>query len=299
MDRAPVPAPAELRELEALAVELAVAAGRLIVDERPDDLGVADTKSSSTDIVTEMDRRSEQLLRARIAEARPHDAVLGEEAGAGHTPRDWSGLTWVVDPIDGTVNYLYGLPEYAVSVAVVTGDPTVPGAWETVAGAVSRPSVDELFHARAGGGSFLTTMSGSTVSGSTVSGSSNSAVARRLHVTTGVPVERALVGTGFGYRSDVRARQGAVAAQVLPRIRDLRRGGSAAIDLCSVAAGRLDGYYESGLHPWDLAAGLLVVTEAGGVVRGRGTEPPGSALVLAAAPELADGLEAILADVAG
>ncbi|HET7304363.1 MAG TPA: inositol monophosphatase family protein [Segeticoccus sp.] len=282
----PEPTPEELVHLEALAVELAATAGRLIVDERPDNLGVAATKSSATDVVTEMDQRSEQLLRERLAVARPHDAVLGEEEGVA-TPDGWSGLTWVVDPIDGTVNYLYGLPEYAVSVAVVSGDASVPGEWEPVAGAVSRPAIDELFHARRGGGAFRTTMSAGLYG-----------AGRRLRVTPDVAVDRALLGTGFGYRAEVRARQGAFTSRVLPRIRDIRRGGSAAVDLCSVASGRLDGYYESGLHPWDLAAGQLVVTEAGGVVQGRGSRPPSGDLVVAGAPELVAELQQLFAELA-
>jgi myo-inositol-1(or 4)-monophosphatase len=276
-----MPTSVELADLETLAVALASEAGRLIVDERPEELGVAATKSSATDIVTVMDQRSEQLLRRRLLAARPRDAVLGEEEGSSVRPADWSGLTWVVDPIDGTVNYLYGLPAYAVSVAVVTGDPTVPGEWEPVAGAVCSPAAGEVFHARRGGGAALRTRGAAAGS-------------RRLHVGTGQELAGALVGTGFGYRAQDRARQGAVAAALLPGVRDLRRGGSAAIDLCSVAAGRLDAYYESGLHPWDLAAGRLVVEEAGGVVSGWQGRPPSGEMVIAASPSLHEELHGAL-----
>ena len=142
--------------LEEIACRVARAAGRLVVEERPDDLGVA-SKSSATDPVTVMDQRSQELIVDLLATARPDDAVLGEEEG-GSTGT--SGLTWVIDPIDGTVNYLYGIPAYAVSVAVVTGDPSRPGSWSSVAGAVLNPETGELFHAHVGGGARLTTDAG-------------------------------------------------------------------------------------------------------------------------------------------
>ncbi len=127
----------ELGELEQLAIEVATEAGRFIVDERPAQLGVAETKSSATDVVTVMDQQAEQMLRRRITAARPRDAIVGEEAAATDGS---SGITWLVDPIDGTVNYLYGIPAYCVSVAAVTGDASVPGGWRPVAGAVCNPS---------------------------------------------------------------------------------------------------------------------------------------------------------------
>jgi myo-inositol-1(or 4)-monophosphatase len=255
-------------ELEELAVELAREAGRLIVEERPDRVTVAETKSSATDVVTVMDQRAERLLRDRLAAARPDDGILGEE---GESTSGSSGLTWVVDPIDGTVNYLYGLAAFAVSVAVVTGDPTTPGAWEPVAAAVDHPVAGETFHARAGGGSFVSSAAGSPVG------------LRANHVDR---LDRALIGTGFGYRAEDRRRQGAVVADLLPHVRDIRRAGSAALDLCHVAAGRLDGYYESGLNPWDLAGGQLVLTEAGGRVSGLHGAPPSRDMVIAAGPAL-------------
>src|SRR5450759_2820811 len=134
-----------LRELEELAVTAAREAGRFIVDERPRGLGVLDTKSSVNDIVTVMDQRSEALLRRRLLGARPDDAVLGEEDGAS---AGTSGITWVIDPIDGTVNYLYGIPAYCVSVAAVIGDTATPGKWQPVAGAVCNPLTGEIFHSR-------------------------------------------------------------------------------------------------------------------------------------------------------
>lgn len=264
-----------LVELEQIACDLAVAAGRLIVDERPEGLGVAATKSSDTDVVTVMDQRSEAFLHQRLAELRPDDGLMGEE---GASSPGTSGITWVVDPIDGTVNYLYEIPAYAVSIAACVGDVTTVGAWRTVAGAVYNPVTDELFHARSGGGAIL--RRGERV--------------HRLAVSSERELGHALTGTGFGYDSANRKRQGDVVAQIVGQVRDLRRIGSAALDLCFVGAGRLDVYYESGLNPWDQAAGQLVVTEAGGVVQGRGSDAPNKDLVVAGPVLLVDALKALL-----
>ena len=264
----PTPDDAVLEALEALAVEVATEAGRLIVDERPENLGVSKTKSPATDIVTVMDQRAQDLLRSRLQEARPQDGFLGEEEGG--TDRR-STITWVVDPIDGTVNYLYGIPSYSVSVAAVVGDPTTPGAWRPVAGAVFNPVTGELFRARAGAGAWL---------------ESGRTVARRLELADPPPLGHALVGTGFGYDTDRRQWQARVLLEVLPEVRDIRRLGSAALDICSVAAGSLDAYYERGLNAWDMAAAWLVLTEAGGVFSGLGGEPPSHRMVVAAAPTL-------------
>lgn len=180
----------------------------------------------------------------------------------------------MLDPIDGTVNYLYDLPAYAVSVAVVVGDPTTPGAWTPVAGAVINPRTDEVFHAHAGGGARLRTR-GATVP---------------LRVNDlGAPTDLApaLLATGFSYDREVRRSQAAAVADLLPRVRDVRRMGAAALDLCHVAAGRVDGYWERGTHAWDQAAGLLVLTEAGGVASGlREQDPPSEEMVVAARASL-------------
>lgn len=254
--------------LERLAVELALEAGGMISADRPGSLGVHHTKSTDLDVVTVMDTRSEALLRERIAAARPDDGVLGEEEGL--TPGS-SGLSWVLDPIDGTVNYLYGLPGYAVSVAVVEGDPTSPGAWAPVAGAVANPSTGEVFHAHRGGGAWL------TVPGA--------GAPRRLSVTDVPELGSVLLATGFAYDRGVREDQARVVAELLPRVRDVRRLGAAAVDLCHVAAGRVDAYYEVGCHAWDVAAGLLVVTEAGGTVTGLSAqEPPSERMTVAGGP---------------
>ncbi len=274
----------EGRELGELAERVARAAGDLLRDGRPEALAVASTKSSPTDVVTAMDLAAEELVRTQLRSARPDDGVLGEESGlvAGS-----SGLTWVVDPIDGTVNYLYGLPAYAVSVAVVRapGAATAaaepdPLSWEVLAGCVHNPASGETWTAVAGEGARLD--------------------GRLLPPLREVPLAQALVGTGFGYRADARAEQAAVVAGLLPRVRDLRRIGAASLDLCAVASGRMDAYYEWGLWPWDLAAGSLVLTEAGGVLR-RLARPPGPDhplagrdTLVAGPPGLVDGLHAVL-----
>ena len=254
-----------LRELEELAVAAARAAGRFIVDDRPRGLGVLDTKSSVNDIVTVMDKQSEMLLRRQLLSARPDDAILGEEDG----PSDGtSGITWVIDPIDGTVNYLYGIPAYCVSVAAVIGEPGTPGQWQPVAGAVCNPLTGEIFHAHLGGGAHV------MVADEDIA----------IRVNTVDVLLQSLVATGFGYVPEVRARQGEVLTAMLPGIRDIRRAGSAALDLCAVACGKVDAYYESGLNPWDLAAGWIIATEAGALVTGLSRMAPGEAAVVAAGP---------------
>ena len=270
----------ERRELERIAVHVAREAARLVVDERPADLHVATTKSSATDIVTVMDQRAQDLIRERLGSVRPQDGFLGEEEGGA---AGGSGITWVVDPIDGTVNYLYGIAAYAVSVAAVVGDPTVPGRWTPVAGAVVNPTSAEVFRAHVAGGAWL------EVPG---------AAPRSLELHGGPPLARALAGTGFGYDPVRREWQARVLLQVIPHLRDIRRIGSAALDLCAVAAGTLDCYFERGLNPWDLAAAWVVVTEAGGVVSGLAGGPPESAMVLAAPRALHPELEALVRSAA-
>ncbi len=256
--------------LLALAVDVALAAGRLLASRegREGRVPVAATKSSPTDVVTEMDRRSEELIRARILRARPGDAILGEEGGqTGDAP-----VRWVIDPLDGTVNYLYGLHDWAVSIAA-----EVSGV--IVAGVVSVPRRGEMFGATLGGGAWLE------------SGGARDA----LRCGPGVPLAQALVATGFGYQAARRKAQGDVVAAVLPRVRDIRRGGVASVDLCSVAAGRVDGFYERGLHYWDYAAGGLIAAEAGAVVGGLGGAPASPSMTIAAGPELFGALADMLA----
>jgi myo-inositol-1(or 4)-monophosphatase len=197
-------------------------------------------------------------------------------------------VRWVVDPLDGTVNYLYGLPDWAVSIgAEVNG--------VMVAGAVSVPMRQSLFSARLGGGAWL--QSTGTDGGPTAPGTGAvaTAPATPLACTTGVPLARALVGTGFGYASARRAVQGRVVAALLPQVRDVRRGGSAAVELCSVAAGRLDAFYERGLNPWDVAAGGLIAQEAGARLGGLHGRPASDSMTLVAAPDLFSALHDLLA----
>lgn len=275
----PLPDGVDPSALERVACEVALAAGRLVVDERPPELG-ATAKSTRTDVVTEMDQRSQELLLERLAALRPDDAVLGEEEGGRPGA---SGVTWVVDPIDGTTNYLYGMPEYAVSVAAVVGDPAVAGAWRSVAAAVLNPPSGELFHAHLGGGARLTGPAGS----------------RPLAVNPVSDLGLSLVGTGFGYAADLRERQARLLVELLPRVRDVRRVGSAALDLCSVACGRLDAYYETGLNAWDRAGGELVAAEAGAVVGGPVDAVPTRDLTWACAPGIADELATLVRELTG
>jgi len=245
-------------DLIALAVKVATEAGELARRRRREGVEVAATKTSVVDVVTAADREVEAFIRARIAEARPGDAFRGEEsdATAGST-----GLTWVVDPIDGTVNYLYDIPRWAVSIAVVSGDD--PATWRVLAGCVVNPSIGEVFAAGSG--------RGATLNGAPI--------------VVGTPAALAvsLVATGYAYDAAVRITQAEAAARVIGEVRDLRRAGSAALDLCDVACGRLDAYWERGLQPWDFAAGQLIAIEAGATVSADDVLD-GRRLVTAAAP---------------
>jgi myo-inositol-1(or 4)-monophosphatase len=263
--RAPDPA-----DLAAFAVRLATGAADQInsglTELRTAGL-VIDSKSTLTDLVTASDRASEQWLVAEILRVRPEDGVLGEEGADRHGT---SGVRWVIDPIDGTVNFVLGLPAFAVSVAA-----EVHGT--VVAGAVCNIATGELFHAAAGGGAFLAD--------------------QRLTGPRDVALARAVVGTGFGYDAERRTRQVAVVAELLPRVADIRRMGAASLDLCSVAAGRLDGYFEAGLNPWDYAAGALIAAEAGCVVGGLRSEPVSATMTVAAGSSFAGDLIALLEEL--
>jgi myo-inositol-1(or 4)-monophosphatase len=277
--------PAEVDELTVLAAEAARAAGDLIRAGDGSRPAVASTKSSPTDVVTAMDRASERLLRDFLAERRPDDGLFGEEEDglrAGTT-----GLTWVLDPIDGTVNYLYRIPVYAVSVAVVTGDPRVPGAWSTVAGCVHDVVAGQSWTAGTGRGARLDGVE--LRPGPTPGGPPPGAGTGRA-----TDLSHALVATGFGYRPERRAHQARVFAEIAPHIRDLRRIGSASLDLCMVAAGRIDLFYERGLNVWDLAAAALVVREAGGAIAGLEGRPLGERTVIAGDAALCERLAPLL-----
>jgi myo-inositol-1(or 4)-monophosphatase len=243
-------APEDLRDL---ALAAAREAGALIVRLRREGVEVAGTKSSDIDIVTEADRASERLVRDTILAARPDDGFVGEE---GSELAGTSGVVWIVDPIDGTVNYLYGLPHFAVSIAA-----EVDG--RVVAGVVLAPDLGLEYVATDGGGATC-----------------NGAPIRCRDV---VPLGERLVGTGFNYEQEIRARQASYLARLLPRVRDIRRLGSCALDLCSVASGRLDAYIEEGAHIWDHAAAGLVVAEAGGHLEV--TRSPSDRRLLICAPD--------------
>jgi myo-inositol-1(or 4)-monophosphatase len=245
-----------------LAVRASHAAGALLVERYHRSASGVDYKSSQTDPVSDADRDAEALIVGLLRDERPGDGVLGEE-GAGATGA--SGLEWVVDPLDGTVNFLYGIPQWAVSIAC-------RDARETLAAVVYDALRDETFAA-------------ARSNGCTLNG-------RRLDIASPPRLERALVGTGFSYVAAERELQTALFTRVLPRARDVRRAGSAALDLAWVAAGRLDVFYEHGLAEWDHAAGDLLVREAGGVSGSLAGEPPG--MIAAATPQLLEELGALV-----
>lgn len=255
-------------ELLALATTLAAEAAALLLDGLEHHRVEVSTKSSPTDMVTEVDRQSEALIVAGIRAARPDDSIVGEE-GADHPGT--SGVRWLIDPVDGTTNYLYGFPGFAVSIAAEhDGD--------MVAGVVNDPLHRDVFQAAKGQGA-----------------TRNS---EPIHASTTTDLTTALVGTGFSYEPARRLRQAHVLVQVLPHVRDIRRMGAAAVDLCSVACGRLDAFYERGLGPWDLAAGALIAREAGATVGDLAGGPASGRFTLASAPGLFVPLRTLL-DTAG
>lgn len=263
--------PAELLDI---ARTIALEAGELIARRRIEGVVVADTKSSSIDVVTFADRECEEFIKNRLAELRPEDGFYGEE---GNEFTGASGLTWVVDPIDGTVNYLYGIPQFAVSIAVVEGEAN-PATWTQLAGVVFNPLIDELYFASLGGGAWL--MHGGKLT--------------ELSANKESVIEQSLFATGFGYSSQVRSEQAKLLSKVLPVVRDIRRAGAASLDLCAVAAGRLDGYFERGTKPWDHAAGSLVAREAGAQVGGLNGNAEGEAMIIATNAHLYPQIDALL-----
>ena len=247
-----------------LAIDAAHRAGALLLDRFTAPATGVEAKSSPTALVSDADRASEHLLMDALASARPDDGIVGEE-GARRPSR--SGVRWVVDPLDGTVNYLYGIPAWCVSIAAEDDD-------GGIAGVVYDPTRDETFAAARGHGARLGD--------------------RPLRVSERTELSGALVATGFGYDAGLRAAQAQTVARVLPRVRDVRRGGSAALDLVSVACARVDAFYEAHMNPWDRAAGQLVVREAGGVVSEL-RDPTGRADgVVAGPPLLHDRLRALV-----
>jgi myo-inositol-1(or 4)-monophosphatase len=246
--------------LRDLAAELARSAGTTAYRGRLAAAGsdglVSSTKSSATDIVTQFDRAAEAAIVGRLRELRPGDAIVGEE---GTADSGTSGYAWFVDPIDGTTSFVYDQPTWSCSIAVARGD-------TMVAGAVYLPALDELFDAALGHGARLD--------------------GRPIHTSGASDLALALVGTGFSYQVEARRQQAEHLARLMDRIRDVRRFGSAAADLCFVAAGRLDAYYERYLNAWDSAAGELIAREAGAITSDFSGGRARPAEMVAAAPEL-------------
>lgn len=250
-------------DLATAALEAATAAAAILISG--DEVSGIETKISSTDMVSDVDRAAEAAVTEVLSRLRPDDGVVGEE---GTSRPGTTGVRWVVDPLDGTTNFLFGIPQFAVSVAAEVDD-------RPVAGVVVDPSRNEVWAALAGQGSYLN--------------------GNRCRVPDGrSPLERALCATGFGYRAERRQWQAQVAAKVIPQVRDIRRLGSAALDLCWTGGGRFDAYFEWGLNPWDFSAGALVAAEAGARV-----EVVGRRLVVASTPSLFDPLCALLQEAGG
>ena len=260
-----LPVVSDLESLARLAVDTAEGAGRLLEAGLHEVRTLVEHKSSATDMVTEVDRAVETFIVDRLRAERPDDGFLGEE---GASSPGSSGVRWVIDPLDGTTNYLYALPAFTVSIAA-----EVDGV--LAVGAVRDPSHDETFHAWRGGGAFRNGVP--------------------LPSSSPPSLSSALVGTGFSYTASRRAWQAAVLADLLADVRDVRRAGAASLDLCWVAAGRLDVFYERGLGPWDFAAGSVIATEAGAEVTDLDGGPPSTDIVVAARPPLAGAFRARLA----
>ncbi|MCV7348365.1 inositol monophosphatase family protein [Mycolicibacterium rhodesiae] len=271
------------QELRALAEQLAAEAAAFVRRRRAEVFGdghgsiaahSVQTKSTPTDPVTIVDTETELLLRDRLGALRPDDVILGEEGGGPAAGAD-GAVCWVLDPIDGTVNFMYGIPAYGISIAAQIDGVSVAGAVADVAGG-------EVYSAAVGHGAHV------------------SRDGQRLQLRAGpvTDLSMALVGTGFGYAPQRRAEQSALLAQLLPLVRDVRRIGSASLDLCMVAAGRLDAHYEHGLHVWDWAAGALIAAEAGAVVALPQPDEDGALLVVAA-PGIASALTDALAGFGG
>jgi myo-inositol-1(or 4)-monophosphatase len=247
-------------ELLELARKVGLDAGALLM-ERPPAFEI-ESKSTAIDIATQMDKKAEKFIMDSLLAARPDDGIIGEE---GSSVESKSGITWVIDPLDGTVNYFYGLPGWNVSIAAKDKDGSVVGV-------VTAPTINSTWWATRGGGAFYN--------------------GHQIHCNDPIAVDRALIATGFQYDVAHRTTQMTDLAKLVPLVRDLRRNGAAAVDLCHVAMGALDGYYEAGLKEWDWAAGGLVATEAGARFAQYGQEPLRT--TLAAGPTLHGHLTSLL-----
>ncbi|MDQ3987150.1 MAG: inositol monophosphatase [Actinomycetota bacterium] len=258
-----------LEPLLDLTIELAEDAGKLLLGRFGEEVGGISTKASPTDVVSDADRESESLIVDKLQTSRPNDGILAEE---GDDRPSKSGVSWIVDPLDGTVNYLFGIPLWAVSIASVDAEGTAVAV-------VHDPNQQETFSAARGGGCRLNH--------------------RRVSVSETADLSRALIGTGFAYEAKARKAQARRLPVMLPLVRDIRRAGSAALDLSWLACGRLDGFFEAPMKKWDRAAGELLVKEAGGVVRDLAPPYGDDTGVIAANPNLFDRLRQLVTDSAG
>ena len=247
-------------ELLELAQKVGLDTGSLLM-ERPPAFEI-ESKSTAIDIATQMDKKAEKFIVESLLAARPDDGIIGEEGSAVESK---SGITWVIDPLDGTVNYFYGLPGWNVSIAAKDKDGSIVGV-------VTAPTINSTWWATRGGGAFYN--------------------GHQIHCNDPIALDRALIATGFQYDVAHRTTQMTDLAKLVPLVRDLRRNGAAAVDLCHVAMGALDGYYEAGLKEWDWAAGGLVATEAGARFVQYGQEPLRT--TLAAGPTLHGQLASLL-----
>lgn len=266
-----------LDELSALAYECATGAARLLQSERPASGMQVDSKTTATDIVTAMDLASEEHIIGLLRTYRPQDAVVAEESG---DTRGSSAVRWVVDPLDGTTNYLYGLPVWAVSVAAQIRDARAADRWHSIVGVVAAPALGSTWHARIDQPALM----------------DNAAGRHLMSVSSCHDPGQALAATGFGYDARRRAEQGRTLAHMAPLVRDIRRMGAASVDLCWVAQGLLDAYWERGLAPWDHAAGELIVRRAGGVAADLDGGPASGSVTIAANADLWPQLAAMLRD---
>jgi myo-inositol-1(or 4)-monophosphatase len=247
-------------ELLELARKVGLDAGALLM-ERPPAFEI-ESKSTAIDIATQMDKKAEKFIMESLLATRPDDGIIGEE---GSSVESKSGITWVIDPLDGTVNYFYGLPGWNVSIAAKDKDGSIVGV-------VTAPTINSTWWATRGGGAFYN--------------------GHQIHCNDPIALDRSLIATGFQYDVSHRISQLEDFSKLVPIVRDLRRNGAAAVDLCHVAMGALDGYYEAGLKEWDWAAGALVATEAGATFKHYGQGP--MRISMAAGPSLHSQLEAHL-----
>lgn len=255
---------AQAADLLALATEISSEATAVVAKYAAEHTYAIETKSTPTDLVTEADRETEALIVRRILGARPNDGLLGEE---GANREGSSGIRWVIDPIDGTTNFVYGVPAYSVSIGIERDG-------QMIAGVVSDVALQQVYSASLGGGAFLD--------------------GRRIQVSKRTDLSTSLMGIGFAYDPERRDLQARFYDRVMTHIRDVRRMGSAALDLCRVASGQLDGYFEFQLNPWDIAAGGLIVREAGGITRGFHGFTFEEGYVLATPPALSEPMLAVI-----